>query len=524
MGRSSLRAAAAVTVAGVLSASAAHAQTWTPTAAGTYAWNDDANWSAAFPNAAGAVANINNDISGNQTITVPGGDGITVGTLNIGDSGAAPDSRFQIGNNGAGTLIFDNGANDAQINADKTLAHLINDDDVIGANILLNSNLVVTVPAPTGDKLRINGNIADGANGPKTITFNTAGWVELGNGSGLGNTYTGATIATGTGRLRLASGGGSILVPGNLTIDGGATVQDSNGNGNAIADTAQLNLLQGFYNLGGGSETVGSIEGTGANSDSFEIGGGAGTLTFGGNNLDKTYNGRIGYDNSYTKVGTGAQTLGGTLHNWSNGTRSFNVLGGRVDLNKTAGVANIAQVNLNVGNGTQSGLGRPELRLLQSDQIVVRTFSGTPAETTVMTLNSGVFNTDGNDESIGTARVDESALAVHGASTIDLGDGDSVLRFGDSSAAAWTGTLEVLDWSGLPTGGGTDQFFVGTDQGGLTAAQLAAISFVDPDGFAPGTYAAQQLSTGEVVAVPEPAAIGLLGLGGVALLARRRRA
>src|SRR5262245_60481136 len=58
--------------------------TWTPTAAGTFDWNNPANWSpnTGFPKAADDVANVTSALAGNQTIklNVP----IQVGTLNIG--------------------------------------------------------------------------------------------------------------------------------------------------------------------------------------------------------------------------------------------------------------------------------------------------------------------------------------------------------------------------------------------------------------------------------------------------------
>src|SRR5262245_45204930 len=47
--------------------SALSAQTWTPTAAGTHDWDNSGNWSAAFPNAIDAAADLSADLSGNQT-------------------------------------------------------------------------------------------------------------------------------------------------------------------------------------------------------------------------------------------------------------------------------------------------------------------------------------------------------------------------------------------------------------------------------------------------------------------------
>src|SRR5688500_9994812 len=154
-------AAATAVMAGV--PATLQAQNWLPTVAttGNYAWENDANWSAAHPNGATLTANVTSDIfndtnvAGTEilTITVPP-TMITLGTLNIGDSGTSPDSNFRVGLSGAGTLIFDNGANDAVINAGKDLVGGdINNDDIIGANVQLNSTLVLNVPNVTGDHL-----------------------------------------------------------------------------------------------------------------------------------------------------------------------------------------------------------------------------------------------------------------------------------------------------------------------------------------------------------------------------------
>ena len=110
----------AAAVTGMFAAGAHAQQTWNVTEAiGSFNWNFDENWTPGpYPNAVGIVANVNNDITTAMTISIPGGDGITVGVLNLGDSGAAPDSKFTIGTapGGAGTFIFDNGPNDAQLN------------------------------------------------------------------------------------------------------------------------------------------------------------------------------------------------------------------------------------------------------------------------------------------------------------------------------------------------------------------------------------------------------------------------
>src|SRR5829696_267675 len=88
-----------------LAVAAAQAQTavWVPTAAGTtYDWNLNSNWNpATFPNGIAAVANVNNNIAGNQTIRL--NQLIDLQTLNLGDSDAT--NTFTIAPNG-GSLRF----------------------------------------------------------------------------------------------------------------------------------------------------------------------------------------------------------------------------------------------------------------------------------------------------------------------------------------------------------------------------------------------------------------------------------
>ncbi len=65
--------------------------------------------------------------------------------------------------------------------------------------------------------------------------------------------------------------------------------------------------------------------------------------------------------------------------------------------------------------------------------------------------------------------------------------------------------LSILNWNGSTNGGGSDQLFFGTNANGLTASQLSQNQFVNPAGFAPGTYPARILATGEIVPATRPA-------------------
>ena len=136
-------------------------------------------------------------------------------------------------------------------------------------------------------------------------------------------------------------------------------------------------------------------------------------------------------------------------------------------------------------------------------------------------LARGTLNTGGLSEGTVSGDVPTpgiSALTLTASSVLDLGASASVVTFANSSAAAWTsGTvLEIYDWSGNASGGGTDAVFFGKDATGLASAQLSQVSFYSDAG---STFLGSggTLANGEVVPVPEPATVvGALLLVGVA--------
>lgn len=103
-----------------------------------------------------------------------------------------------------------------------------------------------------------------------------------------------------------------------------------------------------------------------------------------------------------------------------------------------------------------------------------------------------------------------AALVLSGDATLEVGTAAGaavVLNFANSSAAAWTGTLTIANWNGDANGGGPDQIFFGTGAGGLTAAQLAQIKWINPFG-AGDVTGASLLPSGEVVPLPPTTTLG----------------
>jgi hypothetical protein len=83
--------------------------------------------------------------------------------------------------------------------------------------------------------------------------------------------------------------------------------------------------------------------------------------------------------------------------------------------------------------------------------------------------------------------------------TIDLAGSASQLSFANSSGEAWAAaaTLVIANWNGNPSGGGAEQLKFGTNQSGLTQAQLSQIQF--RIGSSTNFYSAKILNTGEVI-------------------------
>ncbi|HOX59446.1 MAG TPA: immunoglobulin domain-containing protein, partial [Candidatus Paceibacterota bacterium] len=199
-----------------------------------------------------------------------------------------------------------------------------------------------------------------------------------------------------------------------------------------------------------------------------------------------TFSGVLTNTCGLTKRGPGTLLLSGASAN-TYGSATANgyttVSAGTLKLNKTAGVAAVANGALILNSGGNLLLGA-------ANQI---------GDALPMTLAGGVFQTAGFSEQLG-------ALTLTANSVIDLGAGASALAFAASSGVAWNAgtTLTIANWNGSITGGGTDRITFGSAASGLTSAQVGQIRFANPPGFPAGDYAAAMLGTGEVVPATAP--------------------
>ena len=180
-------------------------------------------------------------------------------------------------------------------------------------NILLNSGAILMFEQISLTTSTVAG-VISGAGGIATNSNSSSKTVKL---SGT-NTYTGATNVSGG----VLQAGSTSAFGNNSAVTMGAS------------STAKLDL-NNFNN------SIGSLAGGGTGQGAVTLG--SATLTTGGLNTSTSYVGAISGTGGFTKVGTGAQTLGGA--NTYTGTTTLN--GGII----TADVADVASTSGALGKG-----------------------------------------------------------------------------------------------------------------------------------------------------------------------------
>ena len=174
---------------------------------------------------------------------------------------------------------------------------------------------------------------------------------------------------------------------------------------------------------------------------------------------------------AFTAHGT---TIAGPKTNTLSGTVTFGGIRGQTILAKPNGVTAVA------GPVVMSNVGT--LRWNADDQIADHVPVAFAGKLPTLSL-------DGHHETLGP-------LDLQSDGRIDLGETAGRLVFADSSARAWDLEKVLL----VVNGGkerGTIRF--GNRSNGLTPRQLQRVGFVDPAGYAPGTYTARLTPSGELV-------------------------
>lgn len=211
-----------------------------------------------------------------------------------------------------------------------------------GTLSISNDNNLGTAPAsPTPGHLVLNGGTLTNT---ATITLNANRGISLGASGGTINTglnpITYSGIIAGTGALTKA-GSGSLVLNGVNTYSGATNINSGTLRlggtaGERINNSSDVTVAtSSFFDLGGFSETVGSLAGDGTVTSS---GAGSITLTVGGNNTSTIFNGAIWNGSgtvALTKAGSGTMTITGS--------------------NTYTGITTISGGTLSIGNGTTAG-------------------------------------------------------------------------------------------------------------------------------------------------------------------------
>ena len=303
---------------------------------------------------------------------------------------------------------------------------------------------------------------------------------------------------------------GNVTISGTTTINSGGTLHAASLNG--TTSLGSLEMSGGTFNLvSGNSLANGSGNGT-TNTISVSRLNGSGTIT--------------GAKTGATSITTGHLIVSGT----TNGTFSGNITNGLANNVVQISKAGSSTLTLS-GNNSYSGVTAVSAgTLLVSGGGLTGTTSlavsggslqlgaaNVLSNNATMVLSGGNFSTGattGFGETLGTLDLETAATL-----TLALGTGVHSLNFANSSGIDWTGsTLTITGWTGTAGFSGTaGRIFFGNNATGLSPGQLSQINFT---GYANG---ASILSTGEIVAIPEPATWALLAGSLTAVLVFRRR-
>ncbi|QIF03831.1 autotransporter-associated beta strand repeat-containing protein [Roseimicrobium sp. ORNL1] len=478
--------------------------TWTPTAAGTFQWNDGLNWggTAPVPGAAADVVNLNANLAGAQTINLD--TSVTLGILNIGDPTTAF-FAYTLVPQGGSTLTFDNLAAAASINKANVASTLT---DVIAANIILASSSSATfnlsnASANLTNILQISGNISE-TNGAKNIVV-----------SGVAASSNGVTVLSGTnsftGSVSLSSGtlrilGAQALNTGStngIILSGGTLDLRADGNGTdggtdfVTGTTTRTQKIVFGDNVTVAGNTTIAVDRVGGYTAGTASAGGTlfqtplnktmqfGTLLIGANTLTITNNNGYGVEFSGGVSLTGAATFSVSTASAASTTVPGLVLSGIVDDGAgsfgftKAGAGTLLLTNAaNAFTGTMTVTGG----------VLGATSNGALGDTAnVVIIGSGASSTfQAFDTFTATGRVFNFANATNTSNNIGVSQGKTLTvdtAFAGAAANGFqktdAGTLVITVNNGTKTGattvaGGVLQLNVndGTGSGAITVTSV----------------------------------------------------
>jgi len=443
------------------------------------------------------VANGTLDLNNyNQSINAPGGIGaLALGTVDGGNAEIKT---------GTGTLTLTSSATLGAIQYSASGAAYNPGAAVISGNLNYNSgnsNFVLTVynSTATDEELTISANIGRTGtttggtfykNGDGTLvlsglnTFNAAGLrVDMGTMVLAANALKGQNGSLGNNTADISVGWATVASDAALLLKQGVSI-DRKITATTYTNGASYLRTIGGVNTSGNATFSGNV----VMSDHLRL-----TSAAGGN---VNFNGVISGSSNLTKIGTGTVTLNGT--NTYTGTTTVNsgtlVING--SLTNTAGAVTIDAGATLMGSGIIGSATTVNGNLKPGNSPGTLTFNAaltlgsasTSSFEIVSTSSFDVLKNDGND----TITFNDGATIVFDTTgyTVNVGDSFQIL-------SNWTGRAGTLG----------NLVFAGTDLGGGKS--------LDTSNF---------LSTGIVTVIPEPATIGMLGLGAlVTLMIRRMR-
>jgi autotransporter-associated beta strand protein len=401
----------------------------------------------------------------NGEITNDGGNGVVFGGTGETILGGS------VANTYTGPTILTSGI----LRLNKTVTNIGLTTDLImnGGTLLKNSNSIADTASVTinGGAFYFDNTTSSGNNGhAETISNFTM------NGGAIGNHGTGASFVI-NGNAVLNSGtvimnqGGDVTVGGATTLSGGQLVARESSSTTTFNGLTSLNTVT-INNLASGAYTPISVKSDGTNKGA--------QLTLNG---DLTFNGNATNTNTVL-----IDTSDGSLANQGvialNGSRTFNVGNGAavIDLSVVPSLVNGASTGrlIKAGTGTMSVNG-------------IGSFSGGTSVAAGKLIVGG---------SLGTGDVSLAANVI-----LEL---DNATAIGDSAALTLgSGSTVNLNFSS-----GLNETVGALTFGGTTYLSGTFNATNNPTYFS---------GTGNLVATPEPATLGILAMGAMGLLSRRRR-
>ncbi len=429
--------------------------------------------------------------SGSTPVIVNGGvlrlaNSNALGSSNWGNviaNGAALELTNSITVTEGGLAIAGDGVNETGV------IHNVGGNNTIAATINLSASSLISAESGTALTLRgtLNGNSNDltvtgsGAlvisgtiNSMPTMTYSGTGTLTL-SGSGKMSIDT-TVINSGTVVLAHTSTnelGGNVIINSSGLLQLGASEQIANDKSVTVNGT-------GVFNLNNYSETIDTLD-----MNAGTINTGTGTLTVQdaggkvvnvyGDGTTSTINGQFafsGYMPTANVEGTATLNVNATL-SASNGFYKTGTGTLQLDKAVTTGGSSYWQNRIDIQQGTV---------LLGASNVI--------ADSTPIALSGGTLATGGHSDVMGS-------LTLNSNSTIDMGNGCSIIEF--SSGTASSGTLTITNWSGKTTGGGTDQILFDSSP---NSAFLSSVYWADY-----GAYGAKVIyngSTYEIVPLSMP--------------------